>query len=146
MTGIFENSILVQMIPTIYEKQMMDMSTSGGTGFDQQLHSEPAGILNSGERAFSEHKRLNYKKKNLARIEETANKQHHSVVKKHIYFKSPERNSVSKDKEVRKGGGHRQCKCEKRQEIFRLKQKVKPKITDSKMNHTLRHGLVGHFD
>ena len=120
ISGIFENSILVQAMPSIYEKQMeiSNQSIQDLFGTKQKIEHSTRG------RTFSQNKGMNPRKK-LAKIEESVGKKKKMAPSIHdrLYFKSPERSDHS-DK------GHRECKCAKRLQNFRLKMKKKQKGGD----------------
>jgi hypothetical protein len=82
VSGLFENSILVQVTPSIYEKQMEISSM----GIHDLFGSNPHLPQTSKTRTLSEAKQPSVKRK-LARIEEGSKKK--QAIKDNIYFRSP---------------------------------------------------------
>ena len=58
MSGFFENSILVQVTPTPFQKQGFD-----GQHDTDYTNSEPRGLMGHKNRTFSQNKGFNYNKK-----------------------------------------------------------------------------------
>lgn len=89
MSGIFENSILVQAMPSIYEKQMEISNLSIQDLFGNKKLGDHE---STRTRTFSETKGFQTRKK-LAKIEESVKKNNHKKVTGNIhgkiYFKSP---------------------------------------------------------
>jgi len=88
ISGLFENGILVQVIPSLYEKQM-EISSMG----IQDLFGSNPNIPNANKvRTFSESRGMsNAGKKKLAKIEEHHDKRRHSI-KDNLYFQTPDKN------------------------------------------------------
>ena len=154
VSGLFENSILVQITPSIYEKQMeiSSMGIHDLFGSNAQIHQP------SKMRTLSEAKNLAGAKRKLAKIEEGSKRK--SQIKDKMYFKSPQRNepltshhqhgstqphsgfpsytnvrtpnhahhqNSAHDHSHGKSGEGRECKCQKRLENFRLRHRLKTK-------------------
>ena len=85
VNGLFENGVLVQVMPSIYEKQMEISNLS-----IQDMFSSKKKIEHSTRtRTFSESKGANPRKK-LAKIEEsTSKKKGKGTIHGNMYFKSP---------------------------------------------------------
>ena len=85
ISGLFENSMLVQVIPSIYEKQMEISNLSIQDLFNSKKKIEDS----TRTRTFSESKGFHTRKK-LARIEESVNKKKgKGNIHANMYFKSP---------------------------------------------------------
>ena len=85
ISGLFENSILVQITQSLYEKQM-EISSMG----IQDLFGSNQKLENPNKtRTYSGSKNLNVRKK-LTKIDESSNKK--ASIKDNIYFKSPAKN------------------------------------------------------
>ena len=83
ISGLFENSILVQITPSIYEKQMEISSM----GIHDLFGSNPKLESGTKTKTFSESKNLTSAKKKLTKIDQTERKK--STIKDNIYFKTP---------------------------------------------------------
>lgn len=83
ISGLFENSILVQITPSIYEKQMEISSM----GIHDLFGSNPKLDTTNKTRTFSESKNISNAKRKLAKIDESSRKK--NSIKDNIYFKSP---------------------------------------------------------
>lgn len=90
VSGLFENSILVQVTPSIYEKQMEISSMGIHDLFGSNPHLQQP---TPKTRTLSEAKHFPSAKRKLAKIEEGPKKK--QAIKDNIYFRSPERNGPS---------------------------------------------------
>ena len=64
ISGVFENSILVQITQSIYEKQM----ETTASGVQELFGADPRNIITNKTRTFSESKNLSNAKKKLGKI------------------------------------------------------------------------------
>lgn len=88
ISGLFENGILVQVIPSLYEKQMEISSM----GIQDLFGSNPKIPTATKTKSFSESRGMsNTGKKKLTKIDEQHGKRKHSI-KDHLYFQSPDKN------------------------------------------------------
>ena len=102
ISGLFENSILVQIIPSLYEKQMEISSM----GIQDLFGSNPKLPTTTKTKTHSESKHLStHGKKKLSKIDEHDRKR--NTIKDNMYFQSPEKN----------GGGRFQQTAHPRQHI-----------------------------
>ena len=117
ISGIFENNMLVQAMPSIYEKQMEISNLHIQDMFGNQSKPER---LSTKARSISGQKGLAKHKKNF-RIETSGVKKKingNSAIHNKLYEQSPHKSDHSD------GGNHRECtRCQRRMHNFELKEK-----------------------
>lgn len=90
ISGLFENSILVQIIPSLYEKQM-EISSQG---IQDLFGSTPKLPSTQKTKTYSESKHpSSHARKKLAKIDEHDRKK--GTIKDNVFFQSPERHGRS---------------------------------------------------